>query len=606
MIRKKSIALFIIILILSLAFLPSCKRKNSTIGEISARMEGKEIVWDAFEGAAFYSVNCTLTDGTGYSIRVSETSYTPPYAENGDHMYEIVALDKDGKMLAKSQPLLYHLGVGSYDDPILIASADELLEITGSTTVTFGEVKLTAPLYYRLSRDINLSGKEVTPIGDSSKTFGGVFDGAGHKITGLAFTKCNADGKIGLFGEATGAVIKNLTLENASMNFDKDSGVKNGDLRFGLLVGSATETYIDNCHVSGNMEILTKVVTSDSNKVAIGGIVGTATSGAITGCSFKGTIKAQYGWVYAGGILGEAKSSTPRFAMLNCAADAAVEGIGTAYNVTSGEVDAYARVGVIGGNIASAERIAAILATGSATAKSYRDGAAVSRITQGVFGRTLMSGSTNAIPFYHIFYDEAIGKVSGSATSIGTLYQNNVHALSAEALRTKASYLENESYGLNFEGTWAMTEGALPTLAGKTSLPHPPALDVEFRDKSGAVTHDFSLSEMFLPKCYPITLSRVTEYYAGYHLDSLLSSLNIAHAKGTRVRFSAEGLEDVEVEVGASNTLPYLAFAAYGAPENDADAFTGYKIIDATLLTTYDFTTAKKLTITMLPAESAE
>ena len=605
MIRKISIAFFIIILILSFAAVPACRR-TAKVDTLSAHLEGKVVVWDAYDGAASYSVKCTMTDGTGYTIRTLDTAYEPPYSTSGDHMYVISALDADGKVLAKSEPLLYHLGAGSYADPILISGAAELQEITGSITMTFGEVKVTAPLYYRLTRDIDLTGVDFTPIGSSSKPFSGVFDGNGHKITGLRFTKSNADGKVGLFADATDAVIKNLTIQNASMLLDKDSGVTGGDLRFGLLVASAMQTYIDNCHVTGEMDILTKVVTTDSNKVLVGGVCGSATAGAITRCSFKGNIKAQYGWVYAGGILGEAKSSSPRFAMLNCSSNATVEGVGTAYNVTSGAVEAYARVGVVIGNVASAERIASIFAIGSAKASSYRDGAAVSRLTQGVFGRTLMSGTASAIPLYHIYYDESIGRVSGSASSLGTAYENNAHPLTTETMTQQASYLEGETYGLNFAGAWRMTEGSLPTLAGTSGLPHPPEVTLEVKTADGKTSHSFVLPETFLPQCYPITLSRITDYEAGYQVDSILSTLNIAHAAGTRVRFSATGLEDVEVEVGASNTLPYLVYAVYGAPETGGDVYTGYKIVDTVLLETHDFTSAQKITITVLPAESAE
>ena len=872
MIRKISIAFFIIILILSFAAVPACRR-TAKVDTLFAHLEGKVVVWDAIEDAAAYSVKCTMTDGTGYTIRTLDTAYEPPYSTSGDHMYVISALDADGKVLAKSEPLLYHLGAGSYADPILISGAAELQEITGSITMTFGEVKVTAPLYYRLTRDIDLTGVDFTPIGSSSKPFSGVFDGNGHKITGLRFTKSNADGKVGLFADATDAVIKNLTIQNASMLLDKDSGVTGGDLRFGLLVASAMQTYIDNCHVTGEMDILTKVVTTDSNKVLVGGVCGSATAGAITRCSFKGNIKAQYGWVYAGGILGEAKSSSPRFAMLNCSSNATVEGVGTAYNVTSGAVEAYARVGVVIGNVASAERIASIFAIGSAKASSYRDGAAVSRLTQGVFGRTLMSGTASAIPLYHIYYDEAIGKVSGSATSLGTAYENNAHALTAEmcselrersisgyngttvnikyddcnpfgmiaedfgdldelsdhatisapnstiasfnslsehfatfmahyeiptngttyaptidsaalndytvfynaavalygesyvsfarnasntlsrsaviganhpyamlfgndvntnlvdlqtvvanlfgfgsktefanyakdlastyaqyrtdvihsnpvnkalmngcfytsngsfvfpiAIKSnlsssvltyvivdtkgfvsvwinditsalwainynasyytsgtinnesyckkvlfetglvseQASYLEGEEYGLDFAGAWTMTDGSIPTLTGAGMIPHPPETTLQVKTADGETSYTFVLPETFLPKCYPVTLSRLTDYEIGYQVDTILSSLNIAHAAGTRVRFSAEGLADVEVEVGASNTLPYLVYAVYGAPEMEGEIFGGYKIVDTVLLETHDFTTAQKIVITVLPAESAE
>lgn len=110
-------------------------------------------------------------------------------------------------------------------------------------------------LYVTLGSDIELSG-EYTPI----PVFGGVFDGAGHTISGI---KVSTDGSnVGLFRYVQrGALVKDLT-------------------------------------VKGN-------ISPTGSGENVGGIAG-SNSGNITGCSFEGTIK---GTTNSGGIAGTNEKS---------------------------------------------------------------------------------------------------------------------------------------------------------------------------------------------------------------------------------------------------------------------------------------------------------
>ena len=65
-------------------------------------------------------------------------------------------------------------------------------------------------LVVTLTEDINLGGKEWTPIGNENFPFHGTFDGAGHTIRGLHISQ-NREGCYGLFGAIDGTV-KNLTI----------------------------------------------------------------------------------------------------------------------------------------------------------------------------------------------------------------------------------------------------------------------------------------------------------------------------------------------------------------------------------------------------------
>ena len=137
-----------------------------------------------------------------------------------------------------------------------------------------------------LTADINLTGKEWTPIGDgstSANSYQGTFDGQGHRITGLAITTDNPRGEsAALFnGIGDNGEVKNLQL------VDVDYDVKQG----GASGGIAWSNYgtITACSVTGTIA------------AANGGVGGIATSniGTITACWFKGNIT---GYRFAGGI----------------------------------------------------------------------------------------------------------------------------------------------------------------------------------------------------------------------------------------------------------------------------------------------------------------
>ncbi|WP_163215481.1 hypothetical protein [Bacteroides sp. 519] len=91
--------------------------------------------------------------------------------------------------------------------------------------------------------DIDLEGKEWTPIGSSATPYQGVYNGAGHTIKGLKITS-NYDHQ-GLFGHTEGATLTGINLINPSIN---------GKIYIGALVGqSNTGTHISNCSVQGGI-----------------------------------------------------------------------------------------------------------------------------------------------------------------------------------------------------------------------------------------------------------------------------------------------------------------------------------------------------------------
>lgn len=87
-------------------------------------------------------------------------------------------------------------GDGSEENPYLISCAEELAHLAGLVNSPETNAEY-APLCYRLTDDIDISGHEWTPIGvgaiyENSAVgiypFTGVFDADGHKVAGLTFT----------------------------------------------------------------------------------------------------------------------------------------------------------------------------------------------------------------------------------------------------------------------------------------------------------------------------------------------------------------------------------------------------------------------------------
>lgn len=138
-------------------------------------------------------------------------------------------------------------------------------------------------LYVTLGSDIELSG-EFTPIA----TFGGVFDGAGHTISGLKIT---SDGSYsGLFRYVQrGALVKDLTV--------KGTVSPAGSAEYVGGIAGSNSGNITGCTFSG------KVVGTNN----VGGIAGiNEKSGLISGCYAAGVISGDHS---SGGIAGSSSGT---------------------------------------------------------------------------------------------------------------------------------------------------------------------------------------------------------------------------------------------------------------------------------------------------------
>lgn len=143
---------------------------------------------------------------------------------------------------------------------------------TANGLLAWNEAAQTDPtINCTLTADINLTGKEWTPVGNSGQTYNGTFDGQGHTITGLNISSPSE--AVALFGDIGGAgKVMNLQL--------KDVTYKGSTAMGGIAHGN--NGTITACSVMGTL-------TNTTNNGAVGGIAA-SNYGTITACWFNGTI----------------------------------------------------------------------------------------------------------------------------------------------------------------------------------------------------------------------------------------------------------------------------------------------------------------------------
>ena len=207
-------------------------------------------------------------------------------------------------------------GAGTEAEPYQIETAEQLALLAKDINSWIGG-KEHVNEYFILTADIDLSAHRWIPIGSGSHStsntgngsftsFGGYFDGNGKKITGLYVDESSEKNSAGFFGNITGYIIENLTIENAYVKTEAIPDAQNDNQILdaaGILIGNAAEGYgmstsIKNCTVSGTVE---------SKTAMTGGLAGYNSYGSYENCTANVNI---IGGGKAGGFVGEDFSGT--------------------------------------------------------------------------------------------------------------------------------------------------------------------------------------------------------------------------------------------------------------------------------------------------------
>ena len=245
-------------------------------------------------------------------------------------------------------------GVGSKANPYLIASRDTF-EAFGKKV---SEGNDFGGKYIALKNDIDLSGEEWTPIGDTSHPFAGTFSGKGYGIMNLTIGSQDDPSNMayaGLFGVVTNkAEFYDVTLNNVAIYTKSGKPAYAGALVANAKVVSvSTEgSVFQNCHATGTISVDTNgqaiimaggllgfgnqymtmancgvdvslSAVSGAKNCNVGGLVGFASVRALyTNCYALGTVMADStssGSNNAAGLIGGANGM-----IYNCYADVAV------------------------------------------------------------------------------------------------------------------------------------------------------------------------------------------------------------------------------------------------------------------------------------------
>ena len=185
-------------------------------------------------------------------------------------------------------------GSGTEGDPWIVGDVDDLQAVGDQITYLLSE-------HYKLGSDIDASETETwninngfIPIGFYGTPFSGTFDGAEYTISDLYINRTSINQPVGLFGETQTAIVKDVTLADASII---------GEDNVGVLIGEAYGTTVSGCHSTGSVKAIDNYV---------GGIVGFANHyggipTTITDCSSSCAVS---GDDYAGGVNGYSITAT--------------------------------------------------------------------------------------------------------------------------------------------------------------------------------------------------------------------------------------------------------------------------------------------------------
>ena len=225
------------------------------------------------------SATVALTPGTAQDITISVKTSDDWTRSYSLHVTWLRPNWQDSGFVASG----FGGGSGSSSDPYLISTAGQLARL--AQQVNSGST--FSGTCFRLTKDIDLSGRDWTPIGTEDCAFCGIFDGAGHHITGLTIgTKTDPAPTSGLFFIIDAA--DSETLPGTVKNLSVDVKEFVNTAAAGLAVNSWG--IIDNCSVSGTVTLVVQnhkplasnAVSVRSNPI-VGGIVCT-NSGKISGC----------------------------------------------------------------------------------------------------------------------------------------------------------------------------------------------------------------------------------------------------------------------------------------------------------------------------------
>ncbi|MEO8387388.1 YDG domain-containing protein [Polaromonas sp.] len=255
-------------------------------------------------------------------------------------------------------------------------------------------------------------GAGFAPVG----TFTGTFDGLGHSVSNLTISLPTSASRVGLFGQADGATLRNLRLVGGSVQAGTDVGA---------LVGVGTAVTLHN--------ILGSTVVTGTGA---GGIAGTLQGGTLTDVHATGNvIRGSSNSSLRGGLVGSSTGIMYDRVSASGAVDGPGANLGGLIGQSSGDTLANARAtgnvgaGAVAGNVASAGGLVG-WASGTTIQDSQASGA-VGRLTA---GSTAVGGLAGRMDGGSIVSSHATGAVNGGAQVGGLVGLNSGSIADSDAV----------------------------------------------------------------------------------------------------------------------------------------------------------------------------
>lgn len=204
-------------------------------------------------------------------------------------------------------------GSGTNSDPYVIASAENLkylqLQVAGGTD--FGGKYITQ------TADIDLGGKEWTPIGTSAMPFCGVYDGLNHSINGLFISKGDISAT-GLFGYINSNYLHEAGVMNLTVGGEINIPDLTVDAGIGAIVGWLYKDSTDGYLPQKAYNLVSNVnftINANAKQPRFGGVFGYVFNSEVTNVTNNGNIDyVGSGNTRIGGIVGQ----TNRTTYVNC------------------------------------------------------------------------------------------------------------------------------------------------------------------------------------------------------------------------------------------------------------------------------------------------
>ncbi|MGA0565118.1 MBG domain-containing protein [Ancylobacter sp. VNQ12] len=387
----------------------------------------------------------TTTGDLNITAALSDSQAGASYtlsAANALNISKDLTLSGSGAQLSLSAGISYSLLSGAR---VSLPDSGASLSINGTSYTLIHDVtalqSMSSSGNFALGNDIDASataswngGAGFNPIG-SSTIFSGTFSGLGHNIDSLTINRPGTT-FIGLFAQADGATLRDMTLSNVSVS---------GGARVGALVGQVNNSSLSNIHVTGSVTGFQEA----------GGIAGWLSDTTLSNASSAASVTVSSNG--AGGLVGYALYTVT---------------ISDSY--ATGAVTAASNAGgLVGQALGGPLTLTKVYASGSVTGASSVGGL-IGFMDQGP------AALTNA------YWD---ANSTGQAAAVGTLSSSTVTGTAVDvsgAPRTQATYA-----GLDFTNTWVMIDGdTRPMLRNEysTVIATPAALQLMVLDLSAGYT----------------------------------------------------------------------------------------------------------------------